>query len=132
MGSACFLTLSCLGFRLDTGNGWLSKEEAEKCARNFRICQLLPRLGWAMVASPRQICQERRSSGEGGEDRLRGEPGPSACLGNWRFHAKRPMVNCFKCISLPSLLSSLPQKVVNNSKPANFENAFLPRGPASF
>lgn len=74
----------------------------------------------------------RRGDRAGREDRHRGEPGPSACLGNWRFNAKRPMVNGFKCISLPFLLSSLPWKVVNNFKPANFENTFLPRRPADF
>lgn len=63
-GSACLLTLSCLGFRLGRVNWWLwgcmwlRKEEGEKCAGNFSICQLFPILEWAMVASPWHIYQE--------------------------------------------------------------------------
>jgi len=136
-GSVCLLPLPCLGFRLDRrdcwlwgcGCVWLRKGEAEKRARNFWISQLFPVLEWATVASPWQLCQEMWRRGEG---RSWGEPGPSACLGSWRLHAKPPREKCFKRASSPSPLLSLQQKVVNNFKPADLENTRLPRGPAGF
>lgn len=72
----------------------------------------------AMLASP---CRAAAVRGQG-------PSGLRACLGNWRLHAKRAGLNCFKCISLPLQLLSLPPKVAHNLKPARLDNTFLPRG----
>lgn len=76
--------------------------------RNFSISQLFPILEWAMVASLRRTDQEMQREGE---DRHWDKPGSSARLGNWRFNAKPPMVNCLKCVSPPSLRSDPSKKL---------------------
>lgn len=77
-----------------------------------------PAAGGAMLASP---CRAAAVRGQG-------PSGLRACLGNWRLHAKRAGLNCFKCISLPLLHLSLSPKVVHDLKPAHLDNTFLPRG----
>lgn len=81
--------------------GWGSQRLRN--VRNFSISQLFLILEWAMVASPRRTDQEMQREGE---DRHRDKPGSSARLGNWRFNAKPPMVNCLKSVSPPKCFST--------------------------